>query len=62
MKSDLAHQKRRSDDAKKLIQHYHYTAWPDFGAPYHDDELIKLVHAVKRNLNKDGNKIIVHCR
>ena len=46
------------------MTHFHYTGWPDFGAPTNTESIISLVKEVRRKiaqLRKKECTILVHC-
>eukprot|EP00123_Amoebidium_parasiticum_P013855 comp22188_c0_seq1/m.32603 comp22188_c0_seq1/g.32603 ORF comp22188_c0_seq1/g.32603 comp22188_c0_seq1/m.32603 type:complete len:340 (-) comp22188_c0_seq1:641-1660(-) len=42
------------------VKQFHYKAWPDFGIPAQNEELLDLIRAV-RDWNDDGASPVVHC-
>ena len=52
-----------SDDNSLTVKQYHFTAWPEDGAPSSGAGMIDLIDQVTRTQAHTGNKpIVVHCR
>ena len=47
----------------KLVHHFHYISWPDFGVPSDPRSLIKFVQHIRNILRPQHTKspIVVHC-
>ncbi|RWS29718.1 tyrosine-protein phosphatase 10D-like protein [Leptotrombidium deliense] len=49
-------------DQSRIVRHFHFTTWPDFGVPEPPITLVKFVRAFRDRVLPDSNKpIIVHC-
>jgi cadherin 5 type 2 (VE-cadherin) len=49
-------------DQSRIVRHFHFTTWPDFGVPEPPKTLVKFVRAFRERCSPDSNKpIIVHC-
>jgi cadherin 5 type 2 (VE-cadherin) len=49
-------------DQSRIVRHFHFTTWPDFGVPEPPKTLVKFVRAFRERCSPDNNKpIIVHC-
>lgn len=48
-------------DAKRVIQHFHFTTWPDFGVPNPPQTLARFVRAFRERVRPDQRPIVVHC-
>ncbi len=49
-------------DQSRIVRHFHFTTWPDFGVPEPPKTLAKFVRAFRERCSPDNNKpIIVHC-
>ncbi|XP_011258051.1 tyrosine-protein phosphatase 10D isoform X4 [Camponotus floridanus] len=48
-------------DAKRMIQHFHFTTWPDFGVPSPPQTLARFVRAFRERVRPDQRPIVVHC-
>ena len=62
--------KSRNIKDEKVITHWQYTGWPDFGAPEDTSDIVTLVRELRefiKEFSKDNNKngepfsILVHC-
>lgn len=50
-------------DQSRIVRHFHFTTWPDFGAPEPPVTLVRFVRAFRDRVLPDNNKpITVHCR
>ncbi|KAF7495092.1 Tyrosine-protein phosphatase 10D [Sarcoptes scabiei] len=46
----------------RIVRHFHFTTWPDFGVPEPPSILVKFVRSFRERITVDNNKpIIVHC-
>lgn len=52
------------NDESRVILHFHYTKWPDFGVPKTPDVFLDFLYAVRSSgvLNEDVGPCVVHCR
>nr|XP_031828651.1 tyrosine-protein phosphatase 10D isoform X5 [Nomia melanderi] len=48
-------------DVKRVIQHFHFTTWPDFGVPSPPQTLARFVRAFREKVRSDQRPIVVHC-
>ncbi|CAG0882994.1 unnamed protein product, partial [Cyprideis torosa] len=48
-------------DTSRLIRHFHFTTWPDFGVPEPPQTLVRFVRAFREKHGNDGRPIVVHC-
>ncbi|KAF7405885.1 hypothetical protein HZH68_005254 [Vespula germanica] len=48
-------------DVKRIIQHFHFTTWPDFGVPSPPQTLARFVRAFRERVRPDQRPIVVHC-
>ena len=51
----------RQGDVKRIIQHFHFTTWPDFGVPNPPQTLARFVRAFREKVRPDQRPIVVHC-
>lgn len=47
----------------RLILHFHYTTWPDFGVPQSPEAFYKFLNVVRASgvLEPDVGPVVVHC-
>nr|XP_027194856.1 tyrosine-protein phosphatase 10D-like [Dermatophagoides pteronyssinus] len=49
-------------DQYRIVRHFHFTTWPDFGVPEPPNTLVKFVRSFRERITTDNNKpIVVHC-
>ncbi|XP_076647850.1 protein tyrosine phosphatase 10D isoform X5 [Halictus rubicundus] len=48
-------------DVNRVIQHFHFTTWPDFGVPSPPQTLARFVRAFREKVRSDQRPIVVHC-
>lgn len=48
-------------EVKRVIQHFHFTTWPDFGVPSPPQTLARFVRAFRERVRPDQRPIVVHC-
>lgn len=48
-------------DQNRIIRHFHFTTWPDFGVPNPPQTLVRFVRAFRERVGADQRPIIVHC-
>ncbi|XKL59004.1 hypothetical protein PGB90_000020 [Kerria lacca] len=48
-------------DQQRIIRHFHFTTWPDFGIPNSPQTLIRFVRAFRERIGPDLRPIVVHC-
>ncbi|XP_058789130.1 tyrosine-protein phosphatase 10D isoform X3 [Phymastichus coffea] len=51
----------RRGDVKRIILHFHFTTWPDFGVPSPPTTLARFVRAFRERVKPDQRPIVVHC-
>lgn len=62
MSSPLTHLVLVQGDQYRVVRHFHFTTWPDFGVPEPPNTLVKFVRSFRERCLPDSNKpIIVHC-
>ncbi|MCL4127939.1 UNVERIFIED_CONTAM: hypothetical protein GTU68_063770, partial [Idotea baltica] len=49
------------DDVCRIIRHFHFTTWPDFGVPDPPQTLVRFVRAFRERVGPDQKPIVVHC-
>ncbi|ALC49140.1 Ptp4E [Drosophila busckii] len=45
----------------RIMRHFHFTTWPDFGVPDPPQSLVRFVRAFRDVIGTDMRPIIVHC-
>ncbi|XP_017149577.1 tyrosine-protein phosphatase 10D isoform X2 [Drosophila miranda] len=45
----------------RIMRHFHFTTWPDFGVPEPPQSLVRFVRAFRDAIGTDMRPIIVHC-
>ncbi|XP_052863483.1 tyrosine-protein phosphatase 10D [Anopheles cruzii] len=48
-------------DQQRIIRHFHFTTWPDFGVPNPPQTLARFVRAFRERVGPDQRPIVVHC-
>jgi receptor-type tyrosine-protein phosphatase beta len=48
-------------DTTRLIRHYHFDTWPDFGVPDPPQTLVRFVRTFRDRVTPDQRPIVVHC-
>ncbi|XP_058454962.1 tyrosine-protein phosphatase 10D isoform X2 [Malaya genurostris] len=48
-------------DTQRIIRHFHFTTWPDFGVPNPPQTLARFVRAFRERVGPDQRPIVVHC-
>ncbi|XP_076291656.1 protein tyrosine phosphatase 10D isoform X2 [Lasioglossum baleicum] len=48
-------------EVNRVIQHFHFTTWPDFGVPSPPQTLARFVRAFREKVRSDQRPIVVHC-
>ncbi|KAK9723342.1 Protein-tyrosine phosphatase [Popillia japonica] len=48
-------------DTQRVIRHFHFTTWPDFGVPNPPHTLVRFVRAFREKVAPDQRPIVVHC-
>lgn len=46
---------------QRIIRHFHFTTWPDFGVPNPPQTLARFVRAFRERVGPDQRPIVVHC-
>lgn len=46
----------------RVIRHFHFTTWPDFGVPDPPQTLVRFVRFFRETVGADQRPIVVHCR
>ncbi|XP_037919047.1 tyrosine-protein phosphatase 10D isoform X2 [Hermetia illucens] len=46
---------------QRVIRHFHFTTWPDFGVPNPPQTLARFVRAFRERVGPDQRPIVVHC-
>ncbi|XP_055949262.1 tyrosine-protein phosphatase 10D-like [Argiope bruennichi] len=49
------------NDQSRVVRHFHFTTWPDFGVPEPPQILVKFVRSVRERIGNDPKPIVVHC-
>ncbi|CAL4061233.1 unnamed protein product, partial [Meganyctiphanes norvegica] len=45
----------------RVMRHYHFTTWPDFGVPDPPQTLVRFVRNFRQALANDQKPIVIHC-
>ena len=51
-------------DTRRLMKHFHFTTWPDFGVPDPPQTLVRFVRAFRERVQPEQERvrpIVVHC-
>ena len=48
-------------ESSRIIRHFHFTTWPDFGVPDPPTTLIRFVRCFRDRVPTDHKPIVVHC-
>ncbi|CAH0561415.1 unnamed protein product [Brassicogethes aeneus] len=48
-------------EQQRVIRHFHFTTWPDFGVPNPPHTLVRFVKAFRERVGADQRPIVVHC-
>ncbi|XP_073996604.1 protein tyrosine phosphatase 10D isoform X2 [Rhodnius prolixus] len=48
-------------DTQRVIRHFHFTTWPDFGVPNPPTTLVRFVRAFRERISPEQRPIVVHC-
>ena len=49
-------------ESSRIIRHFHFNTWPDFGVPDPPTTLIRFVRSFRDRVSTDAHKpIVVHC-
>lgn len=51
----------RHDETKRKIRQFHFTAWPDYGVPKHEDQLLDFISFIRTQNEVVGKPIVAHC-
>ena len=47
---------------ERIVKQYHFTSWPDYGAPSSPGPLLEFVDEVRSDYNPFEGPMVVHCR
>nr|XP_042911749.1 tyrosine-protein phosphatase 10D-like [Parasteatoda tepidariorum] len=50
------------NEQSRILKHFHFTTWPDFGVPEPAQVLVKFVRTFRERIGYDPKPIVVHCR
>ncbi|XP_059474266.1 tyrosine-protein phosphatase 10D [Neocloeon triangulifer] len=48
-------------DSTRLVKHFHFSTWPDFGVPDPPQTLVRFVRAFRDRVPPDQRPVVVHC-
>ncbi|KAJ9582190.1 hypothetical protein L9F63_003477, partial [Diploptera punctata] len=48
-------------DTTRVMRHFHFTTWPDFGVPSPPQTLVRFVRAFRERVGPEQRPIVVHC-
>ncbi|XP_018572478.1 tyrosine-protein phosphatase 10D [Anoplophora glabripennis] len=48
-------------EQQRVVRHFHFTTWPDFGVPNPPHTLVRFVRAFRERVPPDQRPIVVHC-
>ncbi|KAF6198980.1 hypothetical protein GE061_007003 [Apolygus lucorum] len=48
-------------ETQRVIRHFHFTTWPDFGVPNPPTTLVRFVRAFRERIAPEQRPIVVHC-
>lgn len=48
-------------ESSRIIRHFHFNTWPDFGVPDPPTTLIRFVRSFRDRVSTDHKPIVVHC-
>lgn len=48
-------------EQQRVIRHFHFTTWPDFGVPSPPQTLVRFVRAFRERIGPEQKPIVVHC-
>lgn len=51
----------RRGNEQRMIRHFHFITWPDFGVPNPPQTLVRFVRAFRERVGPDQRPICVHC-
>ncbi|XP_052855612.1 tyrosine-protein phosphatase 10D isoform X1 [Drosophila gunungcola] len=46
---------------QRILRHFHFTTWPDFGVPNPPQTLVRFVRAFRDRIGAEQRPIVVHC-
>lgn len=49
-------------EQQRVVRHFHFSTWPDFGVPNPPHTLVRFVRAFRERVPPDQRPIVVHCR
>jgi receptor-type tyrosine-protein phosphatase beta len=48
-------------EVQRVLRHFHFTTWPDFGVPNPPQTLARFVRAFRERIGPETRPIVVHC-
>uniref|UniRef100_A0AAR5P2U6 protein-tyrosine-phosphatase n=1 Tax=Dendroctonus ponderosae TaxID=77166 RepID=A0AAR5P2U6_DENPD len=48
-------------EQQRVVRHFHFSTWPDFGVPNPPHTLVRFVRAFRERVPPDQRPIVVHC-
>ncbi|PNF39380.1 hypothetical protein B7P43_G13658 [Cryptotermes secundus] len=48
-------------DTSRVMRHFHFTTWPDFGVPSPPQTLVRFVRAFRERVGPEQRPVVVHC-
>ncbi|CAH1184607.1 unnamed protein product [Phyllotreta striolata] len=48
-------------ETQRIVRHFHFSTWPDFGVPNPPHTLVRFVRAFREKIPPDQRPIVVHC-
>ncbi|KAG5683461.1 hypothetical protein PVAND_012739 [Polypedilum vanderplanki] len=48
-------------DQQRVMRHFHFSTWPDFGVPNPPQTLARFVRAFRERIGPDTRPLVVHC-
>uniref|UniRef100_A0A6P7G206 protein-tyrosine-phosphatase n=1 Tax=Diabrotica virgifera virgifera TaxID=50390 RepID=A0A6P7G206_DIAVI len=48
-------------ETQRIVRHFHFSTWPDFGVPNPPHTLVRFVRAFREKVPPDQRPIVVHC-
>ena len=53
---------REGVSGEKIVKQFHYTSWPDFGAPANAESVVLFVKVLMKEHQSQAGPMLVHCR